>query len=372
MSRLACRLLSLLAVFLFLSCTPLAQTRAQNDKAAADAVKNKGLPLITERSLSFTTSEATWLSLDLSPDGKTIVFDLLGDLYTLPITGGEATRITSGQAYDMQPAFSPDGKKLVFISDRNGSENVWVSNADGTHARAMTTTERESYMSPVWAPDNQYVIVPKGAQLWMYHESGGSGVQITGVSSGPAPAAGPNAPAAPAILGPAFGKDPKSLWVNIRGTVRSGVSARVEEDESSPDYDPHTPLRSSARIVGPYQIAQLDRDNGRLLVRTHELQGAFRPIPSPDGRWLVYSTRYDAREALKVIDLTTGEDHWLKMDVQRDDSQGGGARDRDVYPKSAFTPDSKYLITSYDGKIWRVAVPTGEAVDIPFTAKVDQ
>jgi len=372
MSRLACRLLSLLAVFLFLSCTPLAQTRAQNDKAAADAVKNKGLPLITERSLSFTTSAATWLSLDLSPDGKTIVFDLLGDLYTLPITGGEATRITSGQAYDMQPAFSPDGKKLVFISDRNGSENVWVSNADGTHARAMTTTERESYMSPVWAPDNQYVIVPKGAQLWMYHESGGSGVQITGVSSGPAPAAGPNAPAAPAILGPAFGKDPKSLWVNIRGTVRSGVSARVEEDESSPDYDPHTPLRSSARIVGPYQIAQLDRDNGRLLVRTHELQGAFRPIPSPDGRWLVYSTRYDAREALKVIDLTTGEDHWLKMDVQRDDSQGGGARDRDVYPKSAFTPDSKYLITSYDGKIWRVAVPTGEAVDIPFTAKVDQ
>ena len=60
------------------------------------------------------------------------------------------------------------------------------------------------------------------------------------------------------------------------------------------------------------------------------------------------------------------------MDVQRDDSQGGGARDRDVYPKSAFTPDSKSLITSYDGKIWRVAVPTGEAVEIPFTAKVDQ
>jgi len=148
MSRLACRLLSLVAAFLVLSYAPLAQTKAQNDKAAADAVKNKGLPLITERSLSFTTSEATWLSLDLSPDGKTIVFDLLGDLYTLPITGGEATRITGGQAYDMQPAFSPDGKKLAFISDRNGSENVWIANADASHARAITTTERESYMSP--------------------------------------------------------------------------------------------------------------------------------------------------------------------------------------------------------------------------------
>jgi imidazolonepropionase-like amidohydrolase/Tol biopolymer transport system component len=373
MPRFAFRLLCLVAGVLLMSYAPLAQTKAQNDKAAADAVKNKGLPLITERSLSFTTSEATWLSLDLSPDGKTIVFELLGDLYTLPIAGGEATRITSGQAYDMQPAFSPDGKKLVFISDRNGSENVWVSNADGTHARAITTTERESYMSPTWAPDNEYVIAAKGAQLWMYHESGGSGVQMTGVSGGASPAAaGPAAPAAPAILGPAFGKDTKSLWVNVRGTVRPGLTAHLVEDESSPDYDPHVPLRSSARVNGPYQIAQLDRENGRLLVRTHELEGAFRPVPSPDGKWLVYSTRYDAREALKLIDLSTGEDHWLRMDVQRDDSQGGGARDRDVYPNSTFTPDSKSLITSYNGKIWRVAVPTGEAVEIPFTAKVDQ
>ena len=372
MPRFACRLLCLIAVVLLTSYSPLAQTKAQNDKAAADAVKNKGLPLITDRALSFTTSEGTWLSLDLSPDGKTIVFELLGDLYTLPVAGGDATRVTTGQAYDMQPAFSPDGRKLVFISDRNGSENVWVSNADGTHARAITTTERENYMSPAWAPDNEYVIAAKGAQLWMYHESGGSGVQMTGASSGPAPAGGGGAPAAPAILGPAFGKDKDSLWVNVRGTVRPGLSTRLVADESSADYDPHTPLRSSARVVGPYQIAQLDRQDGRLLVRTHELEGAFRPVPSPDGRWLVYSTRYDAREALKLVDLTTGEDRWLRMDVQRDDSQGGGARDRDVYPKSAFTPDSKSLITSYGGKIWRVSIPGGEAVEIPFTAKVDQ
>src|SRR5688572_1796871 len=225
MTRFACRLLSLLAVVLLTSYTPLAQTRAQNDKAAADAVKNKGLPLLTERPLAFTTSEATWLSLDLSPDGKTIAFELLGDLYTLPITGGEATRITSGQAYDMQPAFSPDGKKLVFISDRNGSENVWVANADGTKPRAITTTERDNYMSPTWAPDGDYVIAAKGAQLWIYNEAGGSGVQMTGVAPTPPPAAG--APAAPAVLGPAFGKDPQSMWVNIRGNVRAGLPTRL-------------------------------------------------------------------------------------------------------------------------------------------------
>lgn len=372
MTRIAPRLFSLLGSVVLLSYALHAQTKTQNDKAAADAVKNKGLPLLTERAMTFTTSEATWLSLDLSPDGKTIVFDLLGDLYTLPVTGGDATRITSGQAYDMQPAFSPDGKKIVFVSDRNGSENVWVSNADGTHPHAITTTERESYMSPTWAPDNEYVIAAKGPQLWMYHENGGSGVQITGTAGGPAPSGGGAAPAAPAILGPAFGRESGSLWVNVRGNVRPGLTVRSVPDEADPDYDPHTPLRSTARQEGAYQIAQLDRENGRLLVRTHELEGAFRPVPSPDGKWLAYSTRYDAREALKLIDLSTGEDRWLKMDVQRDDSQGGGARDRDVYPKSAFTPDSKSLITSYDGKIWRVSVPSGEAIEIPFTAKVDQ
>ena len=132
MFRLACRLLCVMVAFLVLMPhAPRAQTKAQNDKAAADAVKNKGLPLVTDRPLAFATSEATWLSLDLSPDGKTIVFDLLGDLYTLPIAGGEATRITDGQAYDMQPAFSPDGKKLVFASNRNavkqGDTNIFIA-----------------------------------------------------------------------------------------------------------------------------------------------------------------------------------------------------------------------------------------------------
>src|SRR5215471_4072446 len=129
MARLACRLFCLIAVVLFTSHSPLAQTKAQNDKAAADAVKNKGLPLITERSLSFTTTEGTWMSLDLSPDGRTIVFDLLGDLYTLPIAGGKATRITSGQAFDAQPHWSPDGKHVVFTSDRSGSGNLWIVDA---------------------------------------------------------------------------------------------------------------------------------------------------------------------------------------------------------------------------------------------------
>lgn len=365
------RSLCLVIVVLGLAHAPFAQTPAQNDKAAADAVKNRALPLIAERPLSFTTSEATWLSLDLSPDGQTIVFELLGDLYTLPVTGGEATRITDGQAYDMQPAFSPDGAHLVFVSDRDGSENLWIAKADGSDARAVTTTERENYMSPAWTPDGEYVVAAKGAQLWMYHRDGGSGVQMTGTGDAARGGGGGRGGGAPAILGPAFGADAGSLWVNVRGNVPAGLPSRLVASEAEAHFDPHT-LRSSPRVVGPYQIAQLNREDGRLLVRTHEHNGAFRPVPSPDGRWVLYATRHDARQGLKLIDLQTGEDRWLIMDVQRDDSQGGGARDRDVYPKSAFTPDSKAIITSYNGKLWRVTVPEGTATEIPFTAKVDQ
>jgi Tol biopolymer transport system component len=360
-----CLRVALAAVFfLIYVASAAAQTAAENDSSAAEAEKSKSLPLITTRTLAFTAEEGTWISLDLSPDGRTIVFELLGDLYTLPVEGGTATRITSGQAYDMQPRYAPDGSQITFVSDRNGSENLWIADSDGSDPHALTTGERENYMSPVWTPDGKYVIAVKGTQLWLYHEEGGSGVQVTGHRKD-----GEEAP--PAHMGPAFGDDARYLWVNLRGNLGGGfdLASRVPWDH---EFDVMHSPRSSARRVGAYQIGQLDRETGRVLVRTHELEGSFRPTPSPDGRWLVYATRFDAREALKLLDLTNGEERWLKMDVQRDDHQGGGARDRDVYPGSAFTPDSRALITSYGGKIMRVEVPSGDATVIPFTAEVEQ
>ena len=163
----------------------LAQSVEENDSSARAARRANTLPLIPTRTLEFTTDEGTWISLDLSPDGETIVFELLGDLYTLPVSGGTATRITSGQGYDMQPRFSPGGGELVFVSDRDGSENLWITNADGTDPRQLTDGERESYVSPEWTPDGVYVMATKGSQQWLYHRDGGSGVQVTGHSRGP-------------------------------------------------------------------------------------------------------------------------------------------------------------------------------------------
>ena len=122
---------STLAIALLVSAPAGAQTAAQHDSAVRAVARSSGLPLPTPRTLRFTTDEASWISLDVSPDGKTIAFDILGDLYTLPIAGGTATRITSGTGWDQQPRFSPDGKQLIWESNRNaaseGETNVFIA-----------------------------------------------------------------------------------------------------------------------------------------------------------------------------------------------------------------------------------------------------
>src|ERR1041385_669217 len=133
----------------FLALVGAATALAQGGRAGSES----GLALQPTRPLKFTTNEGSWISLDLSPDGRTIVFDLLGDLYTMPAGGGKATRITSGQAFDMQPRFSPDGRLIAFVSDRDGSDNLWIANSDGSSPRQISKTEWFAYVSPVWTRD---------------------------------------------------------------------------------------------------------------------------------------------------------------------------------------------------------------------------
>src|SRR5690348_16855352 len=139
-----------IAVLLGLAGPISAQNSADTTRRTAP---NTDLPLIPTRPLKFTTDEGTWMSLDVSPDGKTIVFDLLGDIYTVPMAGGSATRITSGSGFDGQPRFSPDGKSIVFVSDRSGSENLYLVNPDGQRLRPLTTGRNQAYISPDFTPD---------------------------------------------------------------------------------------------------------------------------------------------------------------------------------------------------------------------------
>jgi len=341
-------MLSLLVAVLLNAQQPPPPPPQDTTKRDTTKVKLDSLPLKMTRNISFDASEGTWISLDVSPDGKTIVFELLGDLYTMPVTGGTATRITSGPGFDSQPRWSPDGKRIVFLSDRSGAENVWLSDPDGTHGKPLTKGTNNLYASPEWTPDGNYIVVSRTSgvlgsvyELWLIHKEGGSGAAMLRVQ------AGPNMPPPMNTLGAAFGKDPRYIWV---ARHRGGFG-----------YNLQYPL---------WQLAIYDRQNGRLFQQTDMYGSGMRPVLSSDGKWLVYATRFDAETGLRLRDLGSGDEKWLVYPVTRDDQESRFTRD--LYPGYAFTPDNQALIVSFGGKIHRVTVPSGQVTEIPFTAKVDQ
>ena len=121
---------------------PLSDT---TKKDSAKYEEYKSLPLKPARRISFTTNEGSWMSVDVSPDGQTIIFDMMGDLYTVPITGGKATQLTKGLAYDVHPRYSPDGKKILFISDRSGADNVWCFDTEKKDTIQLTSDNNKYF-----------------------------------------------------------------------------------------------------------------------------------------------------------------------------------------------------------------------------------
>jgi Tol biopolymer transport system component len=339
------RRLTLLAFVALIGAPPLG---AQQDTTRRLASRKPDLELVPGRSVNLDTDEGTWISLDVSPDGRTIVFDLLGDLYTIPIGGGTATSLTSGIAYDAQPRFSPDGKSILFTSDRDGGDNVWVMDLATKRTKVVTKGKTSRYRSPAWTPDGKYIIVSRAAaaigasKLYMYHKDGGGGFQVT---KDPQPLNG----AIPVTtLGAAFGKDDRYVWYAQR-------FASWEYNSGMPQYNLFT----------------LDRKTGRRELRASSLGGAFRPALSPDGKYLAFGSRYEAQTGLRLRDLETTEEKWIAYPIQRDEQESVASMD--VLPGYAFTPDSKAVIVSYGGKIWRVPIDGSAATNIPFRvqAKID-
>ncbi len=313
----------------------LAQAPAAGATASA---ARKPLPLDAGRTVRFTTDKASWMSVDVSPDGQRIVFDLLGDLYTLPITGGTATRLTHGMAHDAAPRWSPDGTRIAFLSDRSGADNLWLISADAKDTVQLSKTTSEGYISPEWTPDGRYVAVSRnvsgGPKIFLYHVDGGSGVQVLRDQPGQA------------TVGAAFSPDGRHLWYATRaGTWQYNA------------------------IFPQYQVAAYDRELGTNTPMTSRYGSAFRPAISPDGKWLTYGSRHDAKTGLRIRELATGTERWLAYPIQRDNMEA--ALEIDALPGYDFTPDSRAVVISYGGEIWRVPVDGTAATKIPFTAEVD-
>jgi len=300
------------------------------------------LPLKADRTINLDTDEGTWISLDVSPDGQTIVFDLLGDLYVLPMAGGSATALTSGMAFDAQPRFSPDGKHVVYTSDKDGADNVWTIDVQSKQQKQITKGRTNRYRSPEWTPDGKYIVVSRAptaigtSKPVMIHRDGGSGVQLVRDPTPPPQGSFPLN-----LMGAAFGKDDRYIWFGQR-------FGAWEYNAGFPQYS----------------LVTFDRETGRRETRANMLGGAFRPALSPDGKWLVYASRYEAQTGLRIRDLDEGSERWLAYPVQRDEQEAVASLD--AHPGFSFTPDSRAIVVSYGGKIWRVPVDGSAASNIPF------
>lgn len=321
--------------------------RKKDDDKKKDPAWDVQKPAGPRKDVTIDVDEGTWMSLDVSPDGREIVFDLLGDLYVIPIAGGTAKALTRGIAWDMQPRYSPDGKRIAFTSDRGGGDNLWVMDRDGKNPRAVSSETFRLVNSPAWSPDGEWIAGRKhftskrslgAGEIWLWHRSGGDGVQATTKPNDQKDAGEP-----------AFSPDGRYLYYSQ--DVTPGKTFQYNKDPNGEIY----------------AIQRLDRLTGEIDGFVTGNGGSIRPTPSPDGKSLAFVRRIRGRSVLMSADVASGQERVLWDGLERDMQETWAIHG--VYPGIAWTPDGRAIVLWAGGKIRRVDVGTRQVSVIPFRVK---
>ncbi|MBK8820319.1 MAG: PD40 domain-containing protein [Saprospiraceae bacterium] len=301
------------------------------------------------KDVQFTATEGTWLNLDVSPDGKTIVFDLLGDIYSMPISGGQATCLRSGLAWEVQPRWSPDGNKILFTSDVEGGDNIFYMDYKGENVKQVTKESFRLLNNAIWMPDGQYIIARKhfsssrslgAGEMWMYHISGGEGMQLTKRKNDQQD-----------VNEPCISPDGKKLYYS--------------EDMYPGGYFQYNKDPNNEIFV----IQSYDFETGEIIRITGGSGGACRPQISHDGKFLAFVRRIRENSALFIRELATGKEWPLYNDLSKDQQEAWTIFG--VYTGFNWTPDDKNIIIWAKGKIQKIDVQTKKAVEIPFKVTVN-
>ncbi|WP_428629344.1 amidohydrolase family protein [Sphingopyxis sp.] len=345
-----------LALAATLACSTSVFAQQATPPTATDAKPEKwdvnAPPGMTTRKVNIAVDEGSWMNVDVAPDGRTIAFDLLGDIYTMPIEGGTPTRIAEGLAYEHQPRFSPDGKRIAFVSDRAGGDNIWLMNRDGTGKVQLSKEDFRLLNQPSWSPDGQFIVAKKHfttgrslgtGEVWMYHVSGGAGVPLVKK---------PNERHQKELGEPIFAADGKSVFYTRN--VTPGPIFEYAQDSN-------TDL---------FHIERYSLQDGEVSTAASGAGGAVRPTPSPDGKRLAFVRREGTQSKLYIKELASGTEKKvydaLDQDVQETWAVTG------VYPNMAWTPDSRDIVFWAGGKLRRVSGGGGEARIVPFSINDDR
>jgi Tol biopolymer transport system component len=309
------------------------------------------------RTIDFTTTEGTWMSVDISPDGAWIVFDLLGHIYRIPASGGRAESLTqnSGVAVNFQPRISPDGRTIAFISDRRGNYALWLMDANGSNPRPVFTDVSLRASNPRWTPDGQFIVVQRQpGGLWMYHRDGGQGTALLAAAYNSAEWGVPS---------------PDGRYLYFDFSAGRTLEGAVGGDRQIRRLELKT--GDVIRITAGEPNTQIRLSSG----------GGYAGEVSPDGKRLAFARRipngtvnyrghpFGPRTALWLRDLKTGEERLLMDPIEFDHAEGGGGN---TLPGYAWARDGNSIVITQGGKLRRVDVATGNVVTIPFEAQVQR
>lgn len=304
---------------------------------------------VAPKQVDLDVNEGTWMSLDVSPDGRSLVFDFLGDIYRLPIEGGEAVALTQGHAWDMQPQYSPDGRQIAFTSDRGGADNIWVMQLTSGELRQITHEDFRLLNNPSWSPDGNFIAARKHfttsrslgtGEIWLYHVNSAKGQQGQAIVERPSDTFQKEQGE------PAFAPDGKAIY--FTRNITPGDTFIYHQD-------------SNTEI---FQIRKVGLSDGKVTTVAGGPGGAVRPTPSPDGKRLAYVKRVRAASRLFVMDLATGEETLLVDSLDQDMQETWAVHG--LYPTMDWTPDNKHLVYWNAGKLWRVEVASKKTTAIPF------
>ncbi|MEM7665601.1 MAG: amidohydrolase family protein [Pseudomonadota bacterium] len=320
----------------------LAQDDDKDEKWDVEAPRGATIEQVPIR-----TDEGTWMDVDVAPDGRTIAFNLLGDIYTMPITGGTPRRIAEGLSWEVQPRFSPDGSRIAFTSDRGGGDNIWVMNADGSDKRQVTKEDFRLLNQPTWSPDGEFIAAKKHfttqrsagtGEIWMYHVSGGGGVQVVKRA---------NEQQQKELGEPIFAPDGSAIYYT-RNTTGGNTFIYAQDSQT-----------------GIFDIEKHDLATGEVTTAVSGYGGAVRPSPSPDGTEIAFVRRDKDQSQLWVKELASGRERMiygeLDLDLQETWAVYG------VYPNMDWTPDSRSIVFWAGGKLRRIDRDGSNMSVIPFS-----
>ncbi|MCP4785842.1 MAG: amidohydrolase family protein [Fuerstiella sp.] len=347
------------------SALAIDETEAAADDAKKDSGEDKDEWLVEsphgpQHEQPIDVDEGTWITVDVSPDGTEIVFDLLGDLYIMPIGGADGadgnfpTALTSGIAWDMQPRFSHDGKSIAFTSDRNGKggkagDNIWVMDRSSGTATQVTNEGFRLLNGPAWSPDDRYLVARKhfssrrslgAGEMWMYHRDAADANAMKGVQLTKRPNDQKD------VNEPVYSPDGRYLYYSQDST--SGDQFQYDKD-------------SNGQI---YVIKRLDLQKGETESYITGPGGACRPTPSPDGKTLAFVRRIGAKTGLHLFDVESGAVRLVYDELERDMQEAWAIHG--VYPAFGWMPDGRSIVIWSKGKIRRINVVDGAARVVPF------